>query len=140
MIGVVGVIASYAVWLHGIKKTPPAEFLKISSGIAFFSFLLSWMAGAYYYVVYYGTAVKPVIKAGAFPFAHDFFMEAKEHVFLFLPFLSFVIFTTFMMFGEKLYSEENISLKRPLSFFSGIVAVLGFFVALSGIIISGAVK
>jgi hypothetical protein len=140
ILGIIGVAASYAVWLHGVKKIPPIQFLKISAGIAFFSFVFSWVAGAYYYVVYYGTAVKPIIKAGAFPWAHNFFMEMKEHVFLLLPFLSLVVFTTILVFGEQLAREENVPIKRALSFLSGIVVLLGFVIAVSGIVISGAVK
>jgi hypothetical protein len=139
ILGVIGVAASYAVWLHGVKKIPPIKFLKISAGIAFFSFVFSWIAGAYYYVVYYGTAVKPIIKAGAFPWAHNFVMEMKEHVFLLLPFLSFVVFGILLVFGELLGKEENIPLKRALSFLSGMVVLLGFLIAVSGIVISGAV-
>lgn len=139
ILGIIGVVASYAVWLHGVKKIPPIQFLKISAGIAFSSFIFSWIAGAYYYVVYYGTAVKPIIKAGASPWAHNFFMEMKEHVFLLLPFLSLVVFGMLLVFGEELGKEENSSLKRALSFLSGIVVLLGFLIAASGIIISGAV-
>ncbi|MBI2120467.1 MAG: hypothetical protein HYT94_02470 [Parcubacteria group bacterium] len=140
ILGIAGVAASYAVWLHGVKKIPPVSFLKISAGIAFFSFLFSWIAGAYYYVSYYGTAVKPIIKAGAFPWAHNFFMEMKEHVFLLLPFLSLVVFGTLLVFGEEIAKEENIKLKQAFSFLSGVVALLGFLIAVSGIVISGAAR
>jgi hypothetical protein len=135
ILGVIGVVASYAVWLHGVKKIPPIKFLKISAGIAVFS----WIAGAYYYVVYYGTAVKPIIKAGSAPWAHNFFMETKEHVFLLLPFLSLVVFSILLVFGEELGKEENMPQKRALSFLSGMVVLLGFLITVSGVAISGAV-
>lgn len=139
ILGIIAVAASYSVWLHAVKKIPPIQFLKISAEIAFFSFVFSWIAGAYYYVVYYGTAVKPIIKAGSAPWAHNFFMEMKEHVFLLLPFLSLVVFGMFLVFGEELGKGENTALKRALSFLSGIVVLLGFLIAISGIVISGAV-
>ncbi len=144
ILGIAGVSAAYAVWLHGIKKIPPVKFLKISSGIAFFSFIFSWIAGAYYYVAYYGAAVKPVIKAGSSPWGHNFFMEMKEHVFLLLPFLSLVVFITLLVFGEQLGKEDSsvalAPLKRALSFLSGVVVILGILIAISGIGISGAIK
>ena len=40
----------------------------------FASFIISWISGAYYYVLYYGTAVKPVIVAGDYPWAHKIIM------------------------------------------------------------------
>lgn len=42
---------------------------------------LSFLFGGYWYVQYYA-ADKAIIKAGPWPFAHDFFMETKEHLFL----------------------------------------------------------
>src|SRR3989338_6877990 len=42
--------------------------------------VITWIAGGYWYVVYY-PADKAVILSGAWPFAHKFFMEAKEHAF-----------------------------------------------------------
>jgi len=59
--------------------------------IALILFLTSWASGAYYYVIHYGKNVKPIIVAGSYPWAHTFFMEAKEHVFLIIPFLALVL-------------------------------------------------
>jgi hypothetical protein len=47
----------------------------------------AWLAGGFYYVEFYGADVKPLIKEGPLPWAHQVVMETKEHVFLFLPFL-----------------------------------------------------
>lgn len=41
---------------------------------------LAYVSGGYWYVVHY-PADKAVITAGLWPFAHGFFMEAKEHLF-----------------------------------------------------------
>src|SRR3989344_876808 len=42
--------------------------------------IATWVAGGYWYVVYYA-ADKAIILNGAWPFAHKFFIEAKEHAF-----------------------------------------------------------
>ena len=42
-------------------------------------------------MVYYGGAVRRIIKEGDFPWAHLVFMEVKEHAFLLLPFMSLVL-------------------------------------------------
>ena len=48
---------------------------------------LTYIVGGYWYVVYYG-GDKAIIKAGPWPFAHAFFMETKEHLFLMLLMLA----------------------------------------------------
>ncbi len=41
---------------------------------------ITWIAAGWYYVLYYGTD-KAVIKAGTMNWAHNIFMEVKEHIF-----------------------------------------------------------
>ena len=65
-------------------------------------------------------------------------MEAKEHVFLFLPFLAATLFVAILVLDERIETEA--SLKRALGWLAGIIVVLGTFAAISGIIISGAVR
>ena len=47
--------------------------------------LLAWLMGGYHYLTVYGQQLKPVILDGEWPWAHRIMMEAKEHLFLFLP-------------------------------------------------------
>ncbi len=47
----------------------------------------TWIAGGYWYVVYYA-ADKAIILKSEWPFAHTFFMEAKEHAFFITLILS----------------------------------------------------
>lgn len=65
--------------------------IKFASATAAVLMVLTWIAAGYWYVVYYA-ADKAIILAGPWPFAHNFFMESKEHAFfitlvlaLFLP-------------------------------------------------------
>lgn len=53
----------------------------------------AWSAGGFYYVEIYGSEVKPFIEEGPWPWAHQAVMETREHVFLFLPFLSVLAFS-----------------------------------------------
>ncbi len=69
--------------------------------------LLSWVAGGYSYVNYYGKDVKPVIKAGPLPWAHDVITETKEHIFLFLPFISLLAAGMVFHYGNKLESDKK---------------------------------
>lgn len=138
LIGVVGVIASYAVVMGLLKKTLPITYLKTTSLIAFISYMLSWASGGYYYVVRYGSEVKPLIKGGDYSWAHSVLMESKEHIFLFLPALSFVIVLVIWLYGSSL--QENTSLKRVLTYIAFTVLFIGIFIAISGILISGAAR
>lgn len=136
--GLLGIIAFYGVWMGLMKRVISLKFLRQFSFLGFIFLMLSWLTGGYYYVIYYGKAVKPVIKSGQFPWAHLIFMEAKEHIFLFLPFLSLVTFAVLMFLGRRL--EKNPALKRSLIWLAGVIVVLGIVITLSGMIISGAVK
>jgi len=67
VIGLVGVGASYAVVMQLLRRQIPLGWLRWTSSVAFFSYVLSWLTGGFYYVVRYGSEVKPVIKAGPYP-------------------------------------------------------------------------
>ena len=111
--------------------------LKIYSLLGFLGFLGSWIAGGYYYVSYYGKAVKSPILEGANPWAHKILMESKEHVFLFLPFLAFVVLILVNFFSKELISSEK--LKNNLIMLCLLIVTLGIIITLSGIAISGSV-
>jgi len=138
IIGLIGIIAFYAVWMGLLKKESNIKFLFWSSFVGFLSFILSWIAGGYYYVEYYGGAVKPVIKAGEYSWAHLIVMETKEHIFLFLPILAALVFLTFAFLKERAIQDHGI--KRSLAFIAGFIAVCGIAITLSGLIISGAAR
>ena len=136
--GLVGIIALYAVWMILLKRNVPIRALKIAAVTGFVSIVLSWFTGGYYYVAYYGTSVKPIILKGVYPWAHTVFIEAKEHVFLFLPFLAIVLALAAFLPAEGF--AANPRLKKSLSALAGVSTVLGIIITLSGVIISGAVR
>ena len=139
-VGLAGVIIFYAVLMAVLKPVDFSrlKFLRLASLGGLIGFLLSWLSGGYYYVVYYGNIVKPIIKKSAYPWAHSIFMEAKEHIFLFLPFAALVAVLIFYILGEEL--EQKPAIKKPVIILSSLIFVLGAIMALMGIIISGAVK
>src|SRR3989338_9086701 len=81
-------------WLCGKLKGDGGsrKGMIITAALGVAAFVASWIAGGYYYVVYYGTLVKPVIKSGIAPWAHDIIMETKEHIFLFIVPLAMTVF------------------------------------------------
>lgn len=138
LLGVIGTMAVYGVWLALLKKTPSVKFLNGASLVAFLSFLLSWFSGGYYYVVYYGGAVKPKILAGQYPWAHQIVTEAKEHVFLFLPFATLALLLAVWKLGNQLAVNET--LRKRLTLLAGVITVVAVFITLAGIIISGGAR
>jgi len=137
ILGVVGLIANYATLIALLKKSASKTFLVASATIAAVSYVLSWLAGGYYYVLYYGDTVKPLIKEGVYPWAHLIFMEWKEHVFLMLP-PAAVVLALVIWLSQR--SESDARLSRSLVFLTATITVLATLITLSGIIISGGAR
>ena len=136
--GILGIIVFYIVLLHLLKKKCNLRFLKHYSFSGFIFFLISWISAGYYYIEYYGKNVKPIIIQGEYFWAHKVFMEVKEHIFLFLPFLSLIVFFAFHYQGKEILADEKF--KKPLVFLIGLIVTIGIIITLSGVIISGAVR
>jgi len=131
LLGLIGVLMSLAMLLALLGKRYNRAFALYSAMAAFVSFMLSWLLGGWYYVTYYSSVVKSIIKSGPYPWAHLIAMEAKEHIFLMLPILTAII----MMF---VWLNEG----KPRSI--GILVILNAIIAVSilmaGVVISGAVR
>lgn len=138
VIGLIGVMASYSVLMALLQRKVPLAFLKGATFIAVASYIITWFTGGYYYVVFYGKAIKPVIKAGAYPWAHTFFMETKEHLFLFLPILAITLFILATRCGVAF--DTHPKLKKYTALLAALTASIGVFMALAGVVISGAVR
>jgi len=136
--GVIALGASYAFLLNVVGKDPSLKLLRVSSLTALAGYLLSWLSGGYYYVLYYGGVVKPIIKEGAYPWAHLVFMEGKEHVFLFLPFLAVVLCVLSWSVSKAELADMNI--KRATIALAIASVLLGTIITLSGILISGGAR
>ncbi|MBI2046169.1 MAG: hypothetical protein HYT28_02015 [Parcubacteria group bacterium] len=138
IIGLIGVIASYALLMGLLKRKVSIPFLKGAALIAAVSYIITWFTGGYYYVVFYGKAIKPVIKAGAYPWAHTFFMETKEHLFLFLPILAIILLV--LITRCSVAFDTHPVLKKYTALVAALTVTIGIFIALAGVVISGAVR
>ena len=109
----------------------------VTAVIGVTAFIASWIAGGYYYVVYYGALVKSVIQKGLAPWAHNIIMETKEHIFLFVvPVAMTVLFITLLDKKEM----EQLKIRRMAWLLSGAVAVIGLLIGALGFIISAAAR
>ena len=135
--GIIGIDAF--LWLLGKLKGDGGsrKSVIITAAIGTTAFIASWLAGGYYYVAYYGTLVKPIIKSGVAPWVHNIIMETKEHIFLFIiPLAITVLFITLL---EK--EDMNRLTLRPIALWlTGAVAVLGLLIGAMGFVISAAAR
>ncbi|MBL7045014.1 MAG: hypothetical protein ISR98_00220 [Parcubacteria group bacterium] len=138
LIGVTGIAATYMTLMWLFKRDIPVNLLKISSLTAFVAYVISWITGGFYYVVYYGNNVKPIIKEGPTPWVHLVIMEVKEHIFLFLPMLAFISLLVIWLKGDELVEDKK--LKNILALITLITLIIAVSMALGGILISGAAR
>lgn len=126
-------------WLLGKLKGDEGsqKSMIFTAVVGALAFVASWLAGGYYYVVYYGTLVKPVIKSGLAPWAHNIVMETKEHIFLFIIPLAITMFLLTML--NKLEAEQ-LGIRRHSLWLAGTIATLGLLIGAMGFIISAAAR
>jgi nitrogen fixation-related uncharacterized protein len=109
----------------------------VTALIGALAFIGSWIAGGYYYVIYYGILVKPDIKESLAPWAHSIVMETKEHIFFFIiPIAITILFICFLK-PEEL---EALGIKKESAWLSAGVAGLGLVIGAMGFIISAAAR
>ena len=137
LLGITSLVSYTGLSLLLRERILNVKWLKIYSFVGFLGFLLSWISGGYYYTTYYGKAVKPIIVATSTPWIHTILMETKEHIFLFLPFLSFVALIIVNLFPKEI--ESNGKLKQSLILLRFLIVTLGMIITLAGISISGSV-
>lgn len=136
-LGIAGIISFAALLVLLSKQVLSPKWLKFYSLFGTVAFLGSWILGGYYYTTYYGEAVKPIIKAGSYVWIHDFLMETKEHAFIFLPFLAFVLTISVFLLSSEL--GKNVKFKKAIIGLVFVIVTIGIFITLSGIAVSGAV-
>jgi len=137
ILGVLGAAFLVAYLLAFSKNRDDSGYLTRMSFFAFIAFTASWIFSGYYYVTYYGKAVKPIILKAEFSWAHTVLMESKEHIFLFLPFLSLALFAVTMVFRREFSENKKLSFSVvSLCFTTVSIALL---VTIFGMVVSGAV-
>lgn len=136
-LGTLGIIFLVAFLLSIFKEGADLKWSRRNSFLALLSFVGSWISGGIYYTSYYGKSVKPQITKGEFPWVHTVLMETKEHVFLFLPFLTFVIFVAAYFLRSEIDKDKKLSVSVAALCFTTVSIALA--IMLFGVVISGAV-
>lgn len=134
-----GLVALALVWvLIEVKYPADRSFTRVRLASYFATLLVTagcWLAGGYNYLTTYGSQVKPVILAGSYPWAHEIIMEAKEHVFVFLPIIALAISITLSVLNRDiLLSDTNFRRAMATTAYLALFMVLLMF--LMGAIVS----
>jgi len=98
-----------------------------------------WIVGGYNYLTVYGSQVKPVILAGPHPWAHEVVMEAKEHIFVFLPIIAFALSITLFVLDRDAFLDD-VKFRRALTITACLALFMVLLMFLMGAIISNAGK
>ncbi|MCX5845510.1 MAG: hypothetical protein NTW12_04010 [Deltaproteobacteria bacterium] len=131
-LGVLGIMCVVALFVDvlNINEGNIERIKKLSLAVAVL-IVLAYLIGGYWYVVYYGHD-RDIIKAGQWPWAHNYFMEVKEHIF-------FVILLLGIYLPIAVYRNVPLAEKQKRNLVLGIAALivlLGFFMEGAGGIIS----
>ena len=133
--GVLAILTTVWVFVEALNASEASESrIKKASILTAVFIWLTYIVGGYWYVFYYGSD-KAIIKAGPWPFGHNFFMEVKEHVFLMLLLLA--TYLPIASFGKISSSKAA---RKVVLWTSGLIVALGLSMEGAGSIISTSAK
>lgn len=88
VLGVLGILFAVAVFMDTLNanagNTGRIQMLSLVVAVCM---ILAFLIGGYWYVTFYGHD-RDIIKAGQWAWAHNYFMEVKEHLFFIILMLS----------------------------------------------------
>ena len=108
--------------------------IRIMSRMAAVFMWLAFVVAGYWYVVFYKTD-KAIILKGPWPFAHNFFMESKEHLVILL--LMLVTYLPIAAAGNLSASKDA---RRMVLWVAGIIVLLALMMEGDGAVIAMGVK
>ena len=133
--GVTGCLAALWVFVEALNARPEnAERTKVVALAAAVCMAAAWICGGYWYLHFY-PAEKALILKGPWPFAHNIFMETKEHLFFVTAILAFLLP---IATREKLYS--NSAARKLVLSVAALIAITGLAMEGAGAVIDHGVK
>jgi len=118
---------------NGIMRVKLASY-----AVAFFNIFGCWIVGGYHYLTAYGSKVKPIIKAGSQPWAHQIIMETKEHVFIFLPIISLLLAMTLITKSQDDILLTDHRSRRAVIAIASLALFMVLLMFVTGVVISSA--
>jgi len=133
--GVLGSLAALWVFIEALNaRTESAGRMRTAALIGAMAMGAAWILGGYWYVHFY-PAEKAIILKGPWPFAHNIFMETKEHLFFITAILSFYLV---IAVRDKVYA--NAAARKMVLSVSMLIVITGLAVEGAGAIIDHGVK
>lgn len=133
--GVLGSLAALWVFIEALNARPEsAGRIKTAALVGAIAMGAAWILGGYWYVHFY-PAEKAIILKGPWPFAHNIFMETKEHLFFITGLLSFYLV---IAVRDKVYA--NAAARKMVLSVSMLIVLTGLAVEGAGAVIDHGVK
>ena len=133
--GVAGCLAAVWVFVEALSaQTANVVRTKTAAIVVAICMAGAWICGGYWYVHFYPPE-KALILQGPWPFAHNLFMETKEHLFFITATLAFLLP---IAAREKLYA--NSAARKLVLSVAGLVVITGLAVEGAGAVINHGVK
>ncbi len=124
--GVLGILASVWLLVEALNATEANQArIRYAAYAVAVCIVLAWVLGGYWYTIHYAPE-KAIILKGPWPWAHNFVMETKEHLF-FIPLILALYLPIVAV--RKLASNQAARMA---------VMVCATFVILSGLAVEGA--
>jgi hypothetical protein len=135
LFGMLCIVASVWVFVDALNASEAnqARIKVLSIAVPVFMWL-AYLIGGYWYVVFYSTD-KALILKGPWPFAHNFFMEMKEHVALML-----LLLATYLPIAASSSLFSNKSARSVVLCVAGLIVLIGMALDGSGAIIGMGAK
>ena len=129
--GVLGSLAALWVFVEALNARPEGEGrIRAAAMTGAIAMAAAWITGGYWYVVFY-PADKALILKGPWPFAHDIFMETKEHLFFITGLLSFYLV---IAVRDKIYA--NAAARKMVLSVSMLIVLTGMALEGAGAVIN----
>jgi hypothetical protein len=133
--GITGAMAALWVFVEALNaRAENAGRIRIAALVAAVSMAGAWICGGYFYIHFYPSE-KVLILKGPWPFAHNIFMETKEHLFFITGILAFLLPITTR---EKL--DSNSAARKLVLSVAGMILITGLMVEGAGAVIDHGVK
>jgi hypothetical protein len=133
--GVLGIMSALWVVVETLNASEANAWrLRLAAFACTGCIVLAWLIGGYWYVTFYA-AEKAVILKGPWPWAHDLFMETKEHLF-FIPLILALLLPIAAV--ERLAAKPGA--RAVVLAVAGLIVVNGLVIEGAGAVISHGVK
>jgi hypothetical protein len=133
--GITGCMAALWVFVDALNARPGnASSIQRAALVAAVSVTAAWICGGYWYVRFYPPE-KTLILKGPWPFAHNLFMETKEHLFFMTGILALLLP---IATRERLYS--NSAARKLVLSTAGLIVITGLAVEGAGAVINHGAK